>query len=128
MQEQEITGDGRESPEKWIERETGIIEQTKTKIKNPIILCGHQHEEAVITQNHKGIEDILSKTKPKREKLGDFTVEKKEFRVKQEQSYLVRLGLGGSQGYYGTGEANPHFGIIQHDSKKIILFAINSKQ
>ena len=116
------------SPYGYNYKASSAFSEAKTKIENSIILCGHQHEEAVITQNHKGIEDILSKTKPKREKLGDFTVEKKEFRIKQEQSYLVRLGLGGPQGYYGIGEANPHFGIIQHDSKRIILFAINSKQ
>jgi hypothetical protein len=31
---------------------------------------------------------------------------------------LIKVGLGGPEGYYGTGEANSHFGIIQDDPKK----------
>jgi len=102
--------------------------ETKTKIENPIILCGHQHIEAALTQNNDGIQEILSKTKLQTERLFDFIVEKKEILIESNNSYLIRIGLGGPEGYYGTGEAKPHFGIVQDDPKKIILFGINSRQ
>jgi len=102
--------------------------ETKTKVENPIILCGHQHTEAALTQNRDRIKEILSKTKLQTEKLSDFMVEKKEIQIESGNSYLIRVGLGGPEGYYGTGEAKPHFGILQDDSKKIILFGINSRQ
>ena len=102
--------------------------ETKTKVANPIILCGHQHMEAALTQNNYGIQEILSKTKLQTERLFDFMVEKKEIQIESDNNYLIRVGLGGPEGYYGTGEAKPHFGIVQDDPKKIILFGINSKQ
>jgi len=100
--------------------------ETKTKIENPIILCGHQHIEAALTQNKDGIQEILSKTKLQTEKLSNFMIEKKEILIESGNSYLIRVGLGGPEGYYGTGEDKPHFGIVQDDTKKIILFGINS--
>jgi len=102
--------------------------ETKTKVANPIILCGHQHTEAALTQNNYGIQEILSKTKLQTERLFDFMVEKKEILIKSDNNYLIRVGLGGPEGYYGTGETKPHFGIVQDDPKKIILFGINSRQ
>ncbi len=102
--------------------------ETKTKVVNPIILCGHQHMETALTQNNYGIQEILSKTKLQTERLFDFMVEKKEILIESDNNYLIRVGLGGPEGYYGTGEAKPHFGIVQDDPKKIILFGINSRQ
>jgi len=102
--------------------------EAKTKVENPIILCGHQHTEAALTQNRNGIQDILSKTKLQTERLSEFMIEKKEILIESDNSYLIRVGLGGPEGYYGTGEAKPHFGILQDNPKKIILFGINSRQ
>ncbi len=97
-------------------------EATK-KIKNPIILCGHQHEEAALEYNNGKIFDILPQ--PKLEKISNFEVQKKSIPFNEERSYLIRIGLGGPEGYYGTGHAKPHFGILDHDQKMIMLFAIN---
>ncbi len=102
--------------------------EAKTKVENPIILCGHQHIEAALTQNKDGIQEILSKTKLQTERLSTFMVEKKEIPIESGNSYLIRVGLGGPEGYYGTGETKPHFGIVQDDPKKIILFGINPRQ
>jgi predicted phosphodiesterase len=99
--------------------------ETKIKVKNPIILCGHQHIEAALTQNKDGIQEILSKTKLQTEKLSNFMVEKKEILIESGNSYLIRVGLGGPEGYYGIGEAKPHFCIVHDNPKKIILFGIN---
>ena len=98
--------------------------ETKSKIDNPIILSGHEHLEVAIKQDKDGIQDILFKHKPKTEKLSKFSVEKREIPIESDSSYLIKVGLGGPEGYYGTGEARPHFGIIQDDPKKIILFGI----
>jgi len=99
--------------------------ESKTKFENPIILCGHQHVEAALTQNKDGIKEILSKSKLQTEKLSHFIVKKKEILIESDNSYLIRLGLGGPEGYYGSGNAKPHFGIVQNDLKKIILFEVN---
>jgi hypothetical protein len=34
------------------------------------------------------------------------------------------LGLGGPEGYYGNGFGQIHFGIIQYNPKKVILFTV----
>ena len=109
-------------------RASSAFTETETKVENPIILCGHQHIEAALTQNKDGIQEILSKLKLQTERLSDFIVEKKEIPIESGNSYLIRVGLGGPEGYYGTGEAKPHFGIVQDDPKKIILFGINPRQ
>ena len=101
--------------------------ETKTKIDNPIILCGHQHIEGALIQNKDGIQEILSKIKLQTERLFDFVVEKKEIIIESGNSYLIQVGLGGPEGYYGAGEAKPHFCIVQDDSKKITLFGINPR-
>ncbi len=103
---------------------SSAFSETKTKIKNPIILCGHQHMEAILVHNKDGLQDMLSETEIMTEKLGDSVIEKREISIEEDTSYLVRVGLGGPQGHYGTGETIPHFGIIQDDQKKITLFGI----
>ena len=55
-------------------------------------------------------------------------VEKKEILIESGNSYLIRVGLGGPEGYHGMGDAKPHFGIIQYNPKKMILFGINSSE
>jgi len=102
--------------------------EAKIKVENPIILCGHQHIEAALKQNNEGIQEILSKIKPYTERLSNFMVEKKEILIESGNSYLIRVGLGGPEGYHGMGDAKPHFGIIQYNPKKMILFGINSSE
>jgi len=98
--------------------------EAKTKLENPLILCGHQHIEAAIRQNKRGIQEIHSAVKPQTEKIGNLTLEKREILIEPDSSYLVRVGLAGPEGYYGTGTPIPHFGIVQHNPKKVILFGI----
>ena len=54
-----------------------------------------------------------------------FTLEKKEIPIQNNENYIIRIGLGGPEGYYGIGMAKPHFGIIEYDPKKVTLFSIN---
>jgi len=98
--------------------------ECKTHLDNFVILCGHQHIEAAISENGEKPINILSNTKSQNEKIENFTLEKKEIPIKSNQNYIIRLGLGGPEGYYGTGMANPHFGIIQNNPKKVTLFTI----
>jgi len=104
---------------------SSAFKEAKTKVENPIILCGHQHIEAALKQNKEGIQEIFSKIKPHTEKLSNFIVEKKEIPLELDTNYLIRVGLGGPEGYHGTGISKPHFGIVQYDPKKIILYEIN---
>jgi len=103
---------------------SSAFKEAKTKLENPLILCGHQHFEAAIRQNKRGIQEIHSKVKPESEKIGNLTLEKREILIEPDSSYLVRVGLAGPEGYYGTGFATPHFGIVQYNPKKVILFGI----
>ena len=98
----------------------------KENFKNFVILCGHQHIEAALKEDNYGIKEILSSTKSQTEKIANFVLQKKEIDIENNCNYLIRLGLGGPEGYYGIGNANPQFGIIQYNPKKIILFNINS--
>jgi len=50
---------------------SSAFKEAKTKVENPLILCGHQHTEAAIIQNKKGIREIHSKVKPQSERLGE---------------------------------------------------------
>ena len=100
--------------------------EAKIEVKNPIILSGHEHMEVAIKQNKDRIQDILSTTKSKTERLSNFIIKKKEIPIESDSNYLIKVGLGGPEGYYGTGDAQPHFGIIQDEPKKVILFGIKS--
>jgi len=104
---------------------SSAFREAKTKVENPIILCGHQHMEYALKQNKEGIQEILSKIKPQNEKICNFIVEKKEIQIESSNNYFIRIGLGGPEGYYGAGDTKPHFGVIQYNPKKIILFGIN---
>ncbi len=97
--------------------------EAKNQVNNFVILCGHQHEEAVIVQDDKTT-DTFSKLKVTQEKLANFTLSKREIKIKKSNNYLIRLGLGGPSGYYGVGIPKPHFGIIQFDPKKVTLFTV----
>lgn len=97
--------------------------EVKSQIDNFVILCGHQHMEAALAQDGE-ISNILPSLKVTEEKLSDFILTKKEIEIDKSKNYLIRLGLGGPSGYYGVGAPKPHFGIVQHNPKKVILFTV----
>jgi len=102
---------------------SSAFDEGKNCLDNFVILCGHQHEEAVLVQNEQ-IHDIFSKLKVTREKISDLILEKKEIEIDKSSNYLIRLGLGGPSGYYGVGTPKPHFGIVQYNPKKVTLFTV----
>lgn len=101
------------------------FDEAKKQIQNHIILCGHQHQETVIEQDGK-IRDIYPTLKLEKEKVNGKILERREVNINPSNNYIIRLGLGGPEGYYGTGKSVPHFGIIQHNPKKVILFTLNT--
>lgn len=102
---------------------SSAFDEGKSLLGNFVILCGHQHEEAVLIQNKK-IQNILSDLEVTKEKVSDFVLEKKEIEIDKSSNYLIRLGLGGPSGYYGVGVAKPHFGIVQYNPKIVTLFTV----
>lgn len=102
---------------------SSAFDEAKNHLGNFIILCGHQHEEAALMQNRK-IRNIFPNLKEEHEKISDYTLGKKEIEIDKSNNYLIRLGLGGPSGYYGVGEAKPHFGIIQYNPRKVTLFRV----
>lgn len=97
--------------------------EARTELDNFIILCGHQHVEAAIRQSKDGITNILP-FEYEVEKISQHILRKRQIPIKDNSNFLIRLGLGGPQGYYGGGFAKPHFGIIQDEPKKVILFEL----
>lgn len=104
---------------------SSAFNEVEKHVNNHIILCGHQHMEAAITNRGGKIHEIYSKIKPKNEKISGHVLESKEIEIDQTSDYLIRLGLGGPAGYYGVGSSVPHFAIIQYNPKKVILFTVN---
>jgi predicted phosphodiesterase len=100
------------------------FKESRKTLDNFVILCGHQHLETAIEQDNESINQIYHTTKTENEKFGKFLLTKREFEIKQTSNYLIRLGLGGPEGYYGHGFGQIHFGIIQYNPKKVILFTI----
>lgn len=103
---------------------SSAFEEVKKNLKNFIILCGHQHKEAAIKQQENKIIDIISAQKPELEKFSNFIVEKKEIKIEPDCNYIIRMGLGGPEGYYGVGMANPHFAIIDDNYNSVDFFRI----
>ena len=87
-------------------------------------MCGHQHLEAAIIEDDQ-VHEIYSALKPTKEKTSDHTLEAREIEINPVSNYLIRLGLGGPQGYYGNSPTVPHFAIVQYNPKKVILFTVN---
>lgn len=102
---------------------SSAFEEGKSSLDNFIILCGHQHVEAALRQTGNEITNIWP-FQPTTEKIGSFVMQKREFEIAKNSNYLFRVGLGGPQGHHSGGFARPHFGLIQHDSKKVILFGL----
>jgi len=97
--------------------------EAKGHIQNHIILCGHQHLEEAIMQDGE-IHRIYQNLKPKKEKISNYTLQSREIDIEPSNNYLIRLGVGGPEGYYGIGEPFPHFGLVSYDPKKVILFTV----
>ena len=102
--------------------ESAFVE-AKTEMDNFIILCGHQHMEAAIRQNKDEITNIYP-FRYETQKVAQYTIRSREIPIQKNSNYLIRLGLGGPQGYYGGGFAKPHFGIIPDDQSKVVLFEL----
>ena len=100
------------------------FEESSNHFDNSIIFCGHQHMEGAIEKDGKIISNLFPETKMKIEKFSEFTLEKKEIPIEQGKSYIIRVGLGGPEGYYGVGMSRPHFGLADYDAGTIILYSI----
>lgn len=103
---------------------SAFLEASK-HLDNSVILCGHQHMETAIEQDNDSIRNIFWQTKSTITKIEQCVLESREFEIKDKKNYIIRLGLGGPEGYYGTGMAIPHFGIIEYNPKKVTLFSIH---
>jgi predicted phosphodiesterase len=97
--------------------------EAKTELNNFIILCGHQHMEAAIKQDKSKITNIWP-FRYEIEKVSQHILKKRQIPIEKNCNYLIRVGLGGPQGYYGGGFAKPHFGIIPDDQKNMLLFEL----
>lgn len=102
---------------------SSAFEEGKSIFDNFIMLCGHQHVEAAIRQTKNEITNVWPLDSAT-EKIESFVMQKREFDIDENSNYLFRVGLGGPKGHHTGGFASPHFGLIQHDPKKVILFGL----
>lgn len=105
-------------------RPSSAFEEGKRHFDGFVILCGHQHVEAVIREDGDQIANMWT-FEHRLEKISSFTLKKHEFSL-ESGNHLIRVGLGGPQGHHTGGFSNPHFAIIQHDPRKAVLFEIEA--
>ena len=98
--------------------------ECKKYLDNFVIFCGHQHIENIIEYADNKTSNLTDRISPSNEKINGVIVTKKEIALEQNKCYIVRLALAGPQGYYGSGMTNPHFGLMDHDTKTVRLFSI----
>ena len=88
------------------------------------IVCGHEHEEAAYRQRDDTIEDILRQLETSDVKIGGRVVEEKHLSIEDGDSYLIRLGLAGPEGYAGLyGFDRCHFGVLSEDGRELSLLS-----
>ena len=105
---------------------SSAFQEAKSHLNNFIIFCGHQHKEGIIEFNGKNTQNLITEIDTTLEKIDNYTLEKKEIPINTDYSYIIRVGLGGPQGYYGKGFSHPHFGISSRDSRIVRLFSIET--
>lgn len=105
---------------------SSAFEEGRKHFDGFVILCGHQHTEAVIGQKGKEITNLW-RFGYQTERMSSFTLRKQEFSLEDDQNYIVRVGLGGPQGHHTGSPANPHFAILQDDPRKAVLFEIEKR-
>lgn len=103
---------------------SSAFEEASKSVDNHIILCGHQHQEEAIMQDG-GIHHIYPSLRPIKEKISGKILERREIVVEPSRNYFIRLGIGGPEGHYVKNSDIPHFAIIQHDPRRVILFGIH---
>lgn len=103
---------------------SSAFDEAKKHVKNPIILCGHQHKEETIIMQDDLIRSIYPSLNIVKEKVSGHILESKEIQINSSNNYLIRLGIGGPAGHYVKDSEVPHFAIIQYDPKKVILFTV----
>lgn len=101
--------------------------EASRSIKNHIILCGHQHQEEAVMQDGD-IHRVYPSLKPIKEKISGKILERREIEIDSSNNYLIRLGIGGPEGHYVKNSDVPHFAIVQHEPRKVILFAIHNSE
>ncbi len=102
---------------------SSAFDEAKRHLKNHIILCGHQHAEETIMEDGQ-IHHIYPTLRPTKEKISGYLFENREIAINPSNNYLIRVGIGGPEGYHGIGTPDPHFAIVQYDPKKVILFTV----
>lgn len=105
---------------------TSAFDHGKQKLDNFVIFCGHEHMEAVLEEKNGIVTNHLRNLIYESVKIDDYNLEQISIPIKKSSNYIIRLGLGGPEGYYGTGMAKPHFGIYSKESNLVTLFTINT--
>lgn len=107
-------------------RASSAFGEVGKQMRNHIILCGHQHQEEAVMQDGT-IRRIYPEINPVKEKVSGKVLESREINIDSSNNYLIRLGIGGPEGHYVKNAEVPHFAVVQHEPRKVILFAIRAQ-
>ncbi|CAJ37935.1 metallophosphoesterase [Methanocella arvoryzae] len=78
-----------------------------------VIVCGHDHREVVYRQRNGVVENILDKLPDQFIELQGRRIREKQLEVEEDANYLVRLGIGGPEGYLPRGWTDrSYFGVL----------------
>lgn len=77
-----------------------------------VIACGHNHKEAAFMQMDGTIEDLLPGLKCEEISLNGYKVCEKKLPVREDSSYLIRLGIAGPEGFLQYGWDTCYFGVL----------------
>jgi len=95
------------------------------KILKPgfVIVCGHEHSEAVYMEESPGtVAEILHTTAKASFQVKGRRIEEKSLILEENKNYLVRLGIAGPAGYYESyGWDRCYFGVYhEKDGRRMI--------
>ena len=91
-------------------------------VREPLILCGHQHAEAAVESLDGHTRDVLPSANTKTA-IDGLILGEREIVLKPGAGYIIRVGIAGPQGSYG-GPAVPHFALVDHAVRTVRLFSV----
>ncbi|WP_424356706.1 metallophosphoesterase [Methanocella sp. MCL-LM] len=91
-----------------------------------VVVCGHDHREVVYRQRNGVIENILDKLPEQVIDLQGRRIREKQLEVAEDANYLVRLGIGGPEGYLPRGWADrSYFGVLVEKAGRRTIYLLS---
>lgn len=91
-----------------------------------VIICGHEHREAAYMEKDSAVVDILQSLENRSFNSCGRRIDEKVIDIDETANYLIRLGIGGPEGYYKRyGWDRCHFGVYYKKDDKRAVSLLN---